>query len=242
MAKGRFTLGVGLSHKRVIEDMLGLSYAQPAKTMREYLEVLTPLLRGEPVNYSGDLYRTAIELDPTGAATPVPLVVAALGPMMLDIAGAMSDGTLLWMTGPRTIESHFRPRIERVAAEAGRPTPRIIAPFPVVLTHDEAGARAEVGKQLAIYGQLPSYRAMLDREGVEGPTDLPLVGDEKALTASIGRLAEAGVTDFGGALGRQWFRRANTRLSAKPNVGSHCIRVRRSNSSVQIDAACPFTL
>lgn len=200
MAQDRFTLGVGLSHKRVIEDLLGLSYARPAKTMGEYLEVLTPLLRGEAANFNGDIYRSAIELDPTGAALPVPLVVAALGPMMLDVAGRLSDGTLLWMTGPRTIESHIRPGIERAAAQAGRPTPRIIAPFPVVLTHDEAGARAEVGEQLAIYGQLPSYRAMLDREGVQGPAELALVGDEKALTDSIGRLADAGVTDFAGAL------------------------------------------
>lgn len=200
MARGRFTLGVGLSHKRVIEDMLGLSYAQPAKSMREYLEVLTPLLQGESVDFSGELYRTAIDLEVTDATLPVSVVVAALGPLMLRVAGTFSDGTLLWMTGPRTIESHIRPGIEQAAAQAGRPAPRIIAPFPVVLTNDEAGARAEVGRQLVVYGQLPSYRAMLDREGVDGPAELALVGDEKALTAALGRLAEAGVTDFAAAL------------------------------------------
>ncbi|MCH9672321.1 MAG: TIGR03564 family F420-dependent LLM class oxidoreductase [Gammaproteobacteria bacterium] len=196
MARGRFTLGVGLSHKRVIEDMLGLSYAQPANTMREYLDVLMPLLNGEEVRYEGEKYRVQIGLDIADASTPVPTLVAALGPQMLKVAGSRSDGTVLWMTGPTTISQHIVPNIQKAATEASRSAPRIVAGFPVVLTNDEAGARETIAKQLQVYGQLPSYRAMLDREGVNGPGELALVGGENALAQQLTRVAQAGATDL----------------------------------------------
>ena len=200
LANGRFTLGVGLSHQRVIEDMLGLSYAQPAKTMREYLEVLCPLLRGEQTRYDGDLYRVQFGLEVGDAQTPVPVVVAALGPRMLEVAGTLAQGTCLWMCGPRTISSHITPRINEAAQGAGNPAPRIVAGFPVLLTNDEAAGRETIAKQLAVYGQLPSYRAMLDREGVEGPADLALVGGENAITEQVEKVREAGTTDLIAAL------------------------------------------
>ena len=195
LARGRFTLGVGLSHKVVIEDTLGLSYAQPAKTMREYLEILAPLLRGEGAAFKGDLYRSKIALEVNDAARPVPLLVAALGPLMLRVAGTQADGTALWMTGPRTIAEYIVPTIAAAAGEAGRPAPRIVAGFPVVLTSDVEGTRAKIAGILAVYGQLPSYRAMLDREGAAGPADVALVGDEAALDEALTRLRAAGVDD-----------------------------------------------
>ncbi|MEM7253540.1 MAG: TIGR03564 family F420-dependent LLM class oxidoreductase [Pseudomonadota bacterium] len=196
MARGRFTLGVGLSHQVVIENMYGLSYAQPAATMAEYLEVLTPLLAGRAVKHTGERHRVDMGLDVPDAPTPVPLLIAALGPQMLSIAGTHSDGTVLWMTGARTIKEHVVPTITNAATQAERPAPRVVAGFPVALTNDVASARETIAQQLQVYGQLPSYRAMLDREGVAGPADLALVGGENVLADELDRIAEAGTTDF----------------------------------------------
>jgi len=196
---GRFTLGIGLSHKLVIEDMLGLSYDKPAAHMKEYLEVIAPLLRGEAVDFSGDQYRVKVALDVPGS-TPVPLVVAALGPAMLRLAGTYADGTTTWMTGPKTIESHILPVISAAAREAGRAAPRIVCGLPIVVTNDVDAAREKIAKDLAVYGMLPSYRAMLDREGVAGPAELSIVGDESTVRAEIQGLRDAGVSDFNAAI------------------------------------------
>ncbi len=196
---GRFTLGIGLSHKIVIEDMFGLDFSKPARHMREYLEVLAPLLRGEPVEYRGEEYRVKSGLSVPGAA-PVPLLVAALGPVMLGLAGRLADGTITWMTGPRTLAEHIAPALGKAARAAGRPEPRIVAGLPIALCRDAAAAREVIAKAFEIYGLLPSYRAMLDREGAAGPADVALVGDEAALRAQLGRLRDAGVTDFDAAV------------------------------------------
>lgn len=193
---GRFTLGIGLSHQVVIEGMLGMSYDKPARHMKEYLEVLTPLLRGETVNYSGDQYNVNNLTLSFEGMKPVPVLVAALGPVMLKLAGDLADGTVTWMTGPNTLESYIIPSISKAAKAAGRPTPRVAAGFPVVVTDDVPAAREMIGKVLQIYGMLPSYRAMLDKEGVEGPAELALAGTEASLKDSIGRLRDIGVTEF----------------------------------------------
>jgi F420-dependent oxidoreductase-like protein len=192
---GRFTLGIGLSHSVVIEGMLGLSYARRAQHMREYLEILGPLLRGEPAQLEGEEYRVDLALD-IPAAQPVPVLVAALGDQMLRIAGRSAAGTILWMTGPRTIESHIAPKIRAAAREAARPEPRIVVGMYIVLTSNADAAIDRLGKRLAVYGQLPSYRAMLEKEGGAGPADLALVGDEKVLDAALDRLRDLGVSDF----------------------------------------------
>ena len=196
---GRFTLGIGLSHKLVIEDMFGLSYAKPARQTREYMEVLGPLLRGEPAKWEGEEYRVNAALNVPGA-TNTPVVIAALGDLMLKIAGSMADGTILWMTGPATIEDHIGPKLRAAANEAGRPDPRIVAGFPIVVTDDEAGAREAIAKGLVMYGQLPSYRAMLDKEGAAGPADIAIVGNEKQVGEELDRLRDIGVTDLDAAI------------------------------------------
>jgi 5,10-methylenetetrahydromethanopterin reductase len=197
--EGRFTLGIGLSHKLVIEDMLGMSYAKPAAHMQEYLNVIGPLLRGEAVDFQGDQYSAKVALDVPGA-TAVPLLVAALGPKMLEIAGTMADGTTTWVTGPKTLEDYIIPTIAKAAEAAGRSAPRIVAGLPIAVTNDVDGAREKIAKDLKVYGMLPSYRAMLDREGVDGPADIALVGDEATVRAGIARLRDAGVTDFNAAI------------------------------------------
>ncbi|MBM5810570.1 MAG: TIGR03564 family F420-dependent LLM class oxidoreductase [Gammaproteobacteria bacterium] len=195
-SNGRFTLGIGLSHKLVIEDMFGLSYARPAAHMREYLSVLKPLLRGATVAFNGELYRVhGVTLDVPGAGVPA-VLIAALGPVMLRLAAELCDGTSTWMVGPRTMESH----ILRSLRAAGQPTPRVVGGFPVLLTNRPDEVRAELGQLLTIYGQLPSYRAMLDREGLARPEDVAILGDEPLLRGAIRRLAEIGVTDFNAAI------------------------------------------
>ena len=196
----RFVLGIGLSHKLVIEGMLGLSYAHPARHMREYLQVLRPLLRGEVVNFTGQEFTIAnLQLTVAGVSD-VPVVVAALGEQMLRLTGALADGTSTWMVGPRTMAAHIIPQIASAAATAGRPAPRVIGGYPIVLTNAVDEARAKIAKNLEIYGQLPSYRAMLDREGYAGPADAALVGDEASLRRELARLCECGVTDFNAAI------------------------------------------
>ena len=203
----RFTLGIGLSHKIVIEDMLGFSYAKPAKHMREYLSVLMPLVRGETVAFQGDEYRVnGVQMTIPGAdgqslgAGSLPVVVAALGPVMLRLAGELADGTNTWMVGPKTMESHIVARLVEAAAGAGRPDPRVVGGYPVILTNKPDAARQKIAEGLTIYGQLPSYRAMLDREGVDGPADIAIAGDENLLRGEIQRLGNIGVTDFNAAI------------------------------------------
>jgi F420-dependent oxidoreductase-like protein len=126
----------------------------------------------------------------------VPVLLAALAPQMLRLAGQQTDGTVLWMTGPATVRDHIVPAITKAAAEAGRPAPRVVCMLPVCVTSDPDAARARANRVLAIYGQLPSYRAMLDREGAAEPGDVVLAGDESSVAAQIEALAQAGVTDF----------------------------------------------
>jgi 5,10-methylenetetrahydromethanopterin reductase len=196
---GRFALGIGLSHQVVIEGMYGLSYDKPARHMSEYLQILTPLLHGKGVQFEGEQLTAKLALD-TPDIDAVPLLVAALGPAMLKLAGTWADGTSTWMTGPKTIEDHIVPIISAAATEAGKPAPRIVCGLPICLTDDVDAAREHIGKSLEIYGMLPSYRAMLDREGVSGPAELSIVGNETTLRAEIARLRDVGVTDFNAAV------------------------------------------
>ena len=193
---GRLTLGIGLSHQIVIQDMYGHSFDRPARHMREYLAVLAPLLAGEPADFDGETLHAHIGLSVPRSRPRVPLLLAALAPQMLRLAGTRADGTVLWMTGPATVRDYIVPAITAAARQAGRPSPRVVCTLPVCVTDDPERARVDAGKAFAIYGQLPSYRAMLDREGAAGPGDVAVVGDEDAVGAQIRALADSGVTDF----------------------------------------------
>jgi 5,10-methylenetetrahydromethanopterin reductase len=194
---GRFTLGLGVSHQKVMEGHLGLSFERPVATMRDYLGIIRPLLDRQAVDYTGARLRTRLWLDvTTTAASPPGVLVAALGPQMLRLAGRHADGTVTWMTGLATVERHVVRGIVAAAREAGRPAPRILAGLPVMLTNDEAGGRATAAEEFAVYGRLPVYRAMFEREGIQGPGEVALVGDEAELTAALARARDAGVTEF----------------------------------------------
>lgn len=195
VARGRFALGIGLSHQVVIEGMFGMSFAKPYSHMREYLAVLAPLIREGSAQVAGEEYRVAATLAVPGTA-PCPILVAALAPRMLALAGRMADGTITWMTGPRTIREHTAPRIGDAAAAAGRPAPRIVVGLPVAATERVTEARASAAHAFQIYGTLPSYRAMLDREGVAGPADVAIVGSAAAVEDQLAVLAESGATEL----------------------------------------------
>jgi F420-dependent oxidoreductase-like protein len=207
---GRFTLGLGLSHRKVVEDHLGLSYERPLAYMRDYLAILRPLLADQAADHTGERLRTRLWLDvATAAPAAPPVMLAALGPQMLTLAGRVADGVMTWMTGPATLEHHIVPAVVAAAADAGRPPPRVLVSLPILLTNDRAPGLARANDEFALYGRLPAYQAVLAREqaacpghgdggeaGPLAPGDVALVGDERELSRALGRLRDVGVTDF----------------------------------------------
>ncbi len=191
---GRFSLGIGLSHAPMMAQ-LGIGFEKPIRHLSEFLSVLLPLLEEGRVAFEGESLACHAEVFAPRAET-CPVVVAALGPQALKVAGARTSGTTLAWVGPKTIREHIVPRISEAAEAAGRPAPRIIATLPVCVTDDEDEVRDQVARGLALYGKLPSYRAMFEREGVRGPGDLVVAGNEDRVGARLDELAEAGVTDF----------------------------------------------
>ncbi|MGH9299784.1 MAG: TIGR03564 family F420-dependent LLM class oxidoreductase [Acidimicrobiales bacterium] len=191
----RLALGIGLSHQVVVEGVYGQSYSRPLRAMREYLSALMPLVRREQANFKGETVAVSAGPIEIEAAAP-PVIVAALGEAMLDLAGSEADGTATWMTGVETLRAHTVPLITAAAERAGRPAPRVVAALPVCVSDDAAAARERANQMFSIYGQLPSYRAMLDREGAEGPGDVALVGSEAEVTDRLERMGKSGVTDF----------------------------------------------
>jgi F420-dependent oxidoreductase-like protein len=196
-SRGQLSLGIGLSHQIVIEGLYGYSFEKPARHMREYLSVLMPLLHEGRVSFEGQTVKanTFAPLDVPGASPPS-VLVAALAPLMLQITGEMADGTLTWMVGRRTLDGHIVPSITSSAEKAGRPAPRVVVALPTSVTSDSGKARETALEVFAMYGVLPSYRAMLDREGVEGPADVAVVGDEETVAAQLQAFIDAGATEL----------------------------------------------
>lgn len=203
---GRFTLGIGLSHKFIVEDWQGLHWARPARHLRDYLSVLMPMLRGETVDYAGEEYRSRLNnapftrLEVPGAQVPQ-VLVAALGPAMLKVTGELADGTSLFWCGPNYIERTVVPAITQAASAAGRPSPRILSGMPIAVTSNEQAARDSCAKVWQVYGQIYSYKQVIAAEGSgSSVADLAIVGDEEHVRRHLKRLSDAGVTDFNGAI------------------------------------------
>ncbi|MDV2478294.1 LLM class F420-dependent oxidoreductase [Rhodococcus zopfii] len=195
---GRLALGVGPSHHWIVQDMLGLPYEKPAKFTRDYLEVLGAMkdLPGS-IDVENDTFRVHNPLDIAPVA-PMPVLVAALGPVMLKIAGERADGTVLWMADERAIGEHIAPRITKAAAEAGRPDPRIVAGVPVCLCAPSEVdiARERANRILAEAEISPNYQRLLEQGESKDIGDMAIVGDEDAILAGFRRYEEAGVTDL----------------------------------------------
>lgn len=210
---GRLSLGLGLSHRVVTEGMWGVPYDRPAKRTGEFLDGLLPLLKGEKASASGEFITTRGALTLRDVTAP-DVYLAALGPRMLSVAGRRTAGTVTWMTGPKTLRDHIVPTLRAAAVEAQRPADavRAVAMLPVAVTDDVAGARAAAAQQFAIYNELPSYRAMLDREGFTHSSDAAIIGDESAVAARIEEVRDAGAAEFVGiAFDRDPEVRARTR-------------------------------
>jgi 5,10-methylenetetrahydromethanopterin reductase len=192
---GRFSLGIGLSHAPVVESMWGLKYDRPAVHMREYLSVLLPLLHEGRASFNGEFFRVNVTVQ-VPVPKPPPVLIAALASVMLRVAGEMTDGTITWMAGPKTLETHIVPRINRAAKDAGRPAPRVVAGLPIAVTDDTAGARERAARSFQIYGTLPNYQRVLNIEGAGGPADVAIVGNESDVEKQLRSIASAGATEF----------------------------------------------
>jgi len=192
---GRLTLGVGLSHRPMVENGWGLSFERPVEYMQEYLAILQPLLHGQSVAFSGRRFKSQMQLA-TPEVTPPSVVLAALGERMLRLAGEQTDGTATWMVGPKTLASHITPIITAAARKAGRPAPRIIVGLPICVTNDPEAARARAARVFERYGQLPSYKAMLEREGAANPADVAVVGSEADVEWQLAEIERAGGTEL----------------------------------------------
>ena len=195
---GRLHLGIGLSHQVVIEGMLGMAFAKPATHMREYLSALRPALEGQPVAVKGETLQANTLMGPlrVDGAGPVPILVAALGPALLRVAGELADGTLTWMAAPAVIGDRIAPSITAAAEAAGRPRPRVGVGLPVAVTDDVDAALERAAASYAVYGTLPSYRRLLDEAGIDSPAGVVIAGDEDEVANRIRALADVGATEF----------------------------------------------
>ena len=191
---GRLTLGVGLSHK-VMMAQLGINSDKPIRHLRDYLSILMPLINTGQVDYEGETLSCKAEIFRV-SDKPLSVVTAALGSQTLRVAGSRTQGTILAWVGARTIENHIAPKLFAAADKAKRDKPRIIATLPLCVTDQPDRVRSLVTKNLAMYGELPSYKAMFEREGVAGPGELAIIGNEAEVAERLRQLDQAGVTDF----------------------------------------------
>ena len=218
---GRFTLGVGLGVRSLLEPAYGFEYPPPILYLREALTVLRQVLVGERPDFDGETL-TACPPLPTAVAGggDIPLIVAAMGPQALRVAGELADGTLTYLAGPRALSTHIVPILTRAAASAGRPAPRVIAAVPAVVTDDVETVRQIMAVHLGFYGSIPSYRRMLDLESVSHPVELALIGSEQEVESGIRRYFDAGATDV--VLIQSGVRSSRERLRTWQLAGSVC--------------------
>jgi F420-dependent oxidoreductase-like protein len=226
VCEGRFTLGLGPSHHWIVQDQLGLAYERPAHLMRNYLDVLNAAFAGPgTVDVENDQYRVHSPVDVTDLAMPV--LIAALAPAMLRIAGERASGTILWMADERAIAEHVAPRITKAAAEAGRPAPRIVAGVPVCLcAKDEVDTARERANHLLGHAEYsPNYQRLLERGDATDVGDILAAGDETAIALRLRRFRDAGATDLSVRLlplGRDRAERIESRKRTEAFVASLC--------------------
>ena len=197
VAEGRFTLGVGPSHHWIVQDMLGLPYDRPAALTADYLDVLDAAMAGPGVvEITNDSFRINNPMYVTDAPR-MPVLLAALGPVMLRLAGSRTDGTILWLADEKAIESHIAPRIHKAAATAGRSAPRIVAGVPVCLCRPSEvdTAKARANRVLSESTISPNYQRLLEKGNATSVADIMAVGDEQMVRARLQSFTDAGVTD-----------------------------------------------
>jgi len=195
---GRFTLGLGLGAPQFVEPVFGVSFARPIRHLREYLTVLGSLLATGSVDFAGETLTAATPMPAAlaGAEPRVPVVVAAMGPQALRATGELADGTLPYLAGPKALAEFIVPTISQAARAAGRPSPRIVVALAAVVTADAEAVRATAAEQMSFYLNVPSYRAVLEREGIDHPVELAVIGDEETVAATIDSYIQAGATEI----------------------------------------------
>lgn len=196
MGRPGFTLGIGPSHEALVSDVYGMSYEHPGRNTEEYIRILTTLLREREADIQGADWKVRT-LEPVLALDyPMPVLLSAMSPRMLRVAGSYADGTVCWMASARVIESRVAPAITAAAGDAGRPAPRIVAGLPVAVHDDIDEARTAAGVAASVYSTLPNYKRILDAGGLGGAAEAAIVGNEKSVTAQLQALLDAGATDI----------------------------------------------
>jgi F420-dependent oxidoreductase-like protein len=200
MRRPGFTLGIGPSHEPLIRGVFGLSYEHPGRSTEEYVRILTGVLRGERVDFDGADWSAHTAGRTAPVVQPVPVLVSALGPRLLRVAGELADGTVLWMAPPRAIETHIAPHIHAAASAARRPAPRIVAGLPVAVHDDEAEARSAAAASSTMYAGMANYQRILKIGGAASPAEAAIVGSERSVRAQLQGLLDAGATDVWAAV------------------------------------------
>lgn len=193
---GRFTLGIGLGGSSLESSAYGLRDAARVARLEEFLRVLAQVRQGGPVDYDGDLFHAHADAPAISGGDNFELLVAAMAPRTLRLAGALADGTLTNLAGPRTIENFIRPSLRTAAQAAGRAEPRIVAVVTALVTDDVDQAMRQVAEAIGFYSDIPSYRAVMDREGVAAPADLALIGSAAHVRAGLETLLSAGADEI----------------------------------------------
>ncbi len=199
-AGGRLALGIGVSHRAVIADRFGLDFTHPVRHATEYIKILRPLLHGERVDWSGTEFRTALKLGFEPQPTAPPLLLAALGPKMLELAGREADGAAIWLGGARYLEEFAIPHVFDAADRADRPEPRIVCGLPIAITSDTESGRRSAHEFTKQSSRLPSYRRVLESQDLTSAADVALIGDEVEVLDALDHLAVLGVSDFNAIL------------------------------------------
>lgn len=193
-SNGRFQLGIGAPQQNFLKAW-GAPDATPLAFMREYLTVLQTLLRDKGVEFQGEVFNSRFALRGVSAA-PCPVLIGALGPAMLRLAGGQADGTITWLTGPKTVESYIAPGVTKAARDAGRPEPTVCVSLPIALTNATSSAKEAAATYFNQYGNAPHYKRLIEMEGAQSAADLALIGTEVELERKLRELAEAGATEF----------------------------------------------
>ncbi|MCK0090466.1 TIGR03564 family F420-dependent LLM class oxidoreductase [Rhodococcus sp. F64268] len=200
MGRPGFTLGLGPSHESLVRDVYGMSYDRPGRNTEEYVRIVTALLRGEDIDYQGGEWSTRSEGRMTRVAHEIPVLLSAMSPRMLRVAGEYADGTVLWMASAKVVGSVISPAIRAAAENAGRPSPRIVAGLPVAVHDDADEARAAVAATATMYAGMPNYQRVLEVGGASTPADVAIVGNEASVQAQLQGLLDAGATDVWAAI------------------------------------------
>jgi F420-dependent oxidoreductase-like protein len=196
LAPGRFALGLGVEHDWVVRDIWGLPFERPVAEMQEYLRVVLDLIRFGFSRHRGEFYRVSAFLARLAPSPDLPILLGALAPRMLRLAGSQADGTVTWLAGVETVIAHILPRLVAAAEAGGRPPPRSVVMLPIAITADRTRVASEIDTAFELFARQPSYQTVMAREQATVPSQVSIVGTAGFVADQLGRLADRGVTDF----------------------------------------------